>query len=177
MPKGMTKNRDEITRELQEMGISRIASQNKESGFGVPQGYFEGFSASVRQKIEASHQHEPATKARFFSLRAAVSMAATFLVLIGLGVSFLLLRVGKEEGLFSDFDDQVFDEYFARATEYDRAMFYDLILDTEVAEPKPARVANGAEEDFIVEYLLDAAQYYGIEPTELIIQNGNDNRH
>ncbi|MBW6497707.1 MAG: hypothetical protein K0B09_04910 [Bacteroidales bacterium] len=174
----MTKNKDEITRELQELGLSRLASQMKEeSGFGVPQGYFDGFSASVRQKIDASRQKEPATKARFFSLRAAVSMAATFLVLIGLGVSFLLLREGKEEGLFSDFDDQIFDEYFARATEFDRAMFYDLILDTEVADSKSAQAASQAEEDFFVEYLLDAAQYYGIEPTELIIQNGNDNRH
>lgn len=177
MPKGMTKNKDEINRELQELGLSRLASQKKEPGFGVPQGYFEGFSASVRQKIEASQQQEPATKVRFFSLRAAVSMAATFLVLIGLGVSFLLLRDGKEEGLFSDFDDQIFDEYFARVTEYDRTMFYDLILGTEVAEPLQTQAANRAEEDNFVEYLLDAAQYYGIEPTELIIQNGIDNRH
>ncbi len=173
----MTKNKDEITRELKELSLGRLASQKKEPGFGVPQGYFEGFSASVRRKIETSGKHEPAAKARFFNLRAAISMAATFLVLIGLGVSFLLLREGKEEGLFSDFDEQAFDEYFARATEYDRTMFYDLILDTEVAEPQPAQAAHGAEEDYIVEYLLDAAQYYGIEPTELIIQNGIDNRH
>lgn len=177
MPRGMTKNRDKITRELQEIGLGRLASQRKVSGFGVPEGYFEGFSASVKQKIETSQQQEPATKARFFSLRATLSMAATFLVLIGLSVSFLLLRDGKEEGLFSDFDDQIFDEYFARVTEYDRTMFYDLILDPEVAEPMQTQAAKRAEEDYFVEYLLDAAQYYGIEPTELIIQNGIDNRH
>ncbi len=174
----MTKNKDEITRELQELGLSRLASQMKEeSGFGVPQGYFDGFSTSVRQKIDASRQKEPATKARFFSLRAAVSMAATFLVLIGMGISFLLLREGKEEGLFSDFDDQIFEEYFARATEYDRALLYDLIIDTEVDEPQQIQSTTSTDYDLYLDYLLEAAQYYGLEPTELIIQNGNDKRH
>jgi hypothetical protein len=177
MPKGMTNKKNEITRELQQSGLSQLAMQQKESGFGVPEGYFESFSQSVRQKIEAEKHPTPVTQGKFFSLRTAVSMAASFLVLIGLGISFLMLREGKEEGFLSDFDDYIFDEYFARVTEFDRGMLYELILDTDVAESADTRHINAAEDDFIVEYLLDATQYYGIEPTELITQNDIDNQH
>lgn len=177
MPKGMTNNKNEITRELQQSGLSRLAMQQKESGFGVPEGYFESFSKSVRQKIEAGKKTAPVSQDKYFSLRTAVSMAASFLVLIGLGISFLMLREGKEEGFLTEFDDNIFDEYFARVTEFDRVMLYDLILDTEVAESAETRQVNGTEDDFIVEYLLDATQYYGIEPTELITQSDIDNRH
>jgi hypothetical protein len=177
MPKGMTNKKNEITRELQQSGLSRLAQHQKESGFGIPEGYFESFSQSVRQKIEAEKQPVLVSQGKYFSLRTAISMAASFLVLIGLSISFFILREGKEEGFLADYDDNIFDEYFARVTDFDRGMLYELILDTDVAEFPETRHVYGAEDDFIVEYLLEATQYYGIEPTELITQNDIDNQH
>jgi hypothetical protein len=172
----MNINRDDITRELQEAGLSKLAAHQKEQGFQVPEGYFNQFSQSLNKKIESENLPitKPATK--FFNLKTTVSMAASFLVIIALSISFVLLRQGKEEGFLSDYDDQFIDEYFARATQFDRTLLLDLIIESDLHEAAQAKPLNGEEDDFLLDYLLDATQYYGIEPIELISENGFDNQ-
>lgn len=176
MTQKMNGKRDEITRELREAGLGKLAAHQKEHGFKVPEGYFTQFSESLNKKIESENQtiSKPATK--YFNLKTAVSMAASFLVIIALSISFVLLRQGKEEGFLTDYDEQFIDEYFAIATQFDRSFLFDLIIESEVPESEQNQLFNGEEDEFILDYLLDATQYYGIEPIELISQNGVDNQ-
>ena len=171
----MKSGREEINRELQESGSLNLAARSRETGYGIPEGYFDTFSQAVQQKISAETIQAPSLVTRHFNLRTVVSMAATFVLLIGLGISFMLLRQGKEEGFLGEFDDHLYDEYFARVTQFDRTMLYDLIFEQETGLPE-TKTAIESDDDYLFDYLLDAAQYYGIEPTELITQNGIDNQ-
>jgi hypothetical protein len=172
----MNINPNDITRELHDAGLSKLAAHQKEQGFRVPEGYFNQFSQSLNKRIESENHtiSKPATK--FFNLKTTLSMAASFLVIIALSISFVLLRQGKEEGFLTDYDDQFIDEYFAIATQFDRTLLLDLIIESDLPEPAQAKPLNGEEDDFLLDYLLDATQYYGIEPVELITQNGFDNQ-
>ncbi|MEE4176932.1 MAG: hypothetical protein V2I46_05425 [Bacteroides sp.] len=128
----------------------------------------------MSKRIGQDKQALPFRRAKVIRLRAAISMAASFLLLIALVVSFLLLRNGKEEGFLADSEDFMYDDYFARASEMDRTLLYDLIENPELEDPQALPTAAGNNEDFMLDYLLDAAHYSGIEPIELISQQDID---
>lgn len=172
----MTPNKDEISRELQELGFPALASQSRGTGFRVPDGYFESFSQLVSERLDKEKRTLIPNRAKVIRFRTTISMAASFLLLVALGVSFLLLRNGKEEGFLADTEDFLYDDYFARTSEMDRELFYDLILNPETADPHELTTAAGSDEDFMLDYLLDAAQYSGIDPIELISQPDIDNQ-
>ena len=167
---------EEIARELEEIGVSAFGNKAKASGFRVPEGYFESFSSKLGERIAAEEKAKTSPGAKVIRLRAIVGMAASFLLLIALGISFLMLRNGKEEGFLADTQDFVYDEYFARASEMDRSLLFDLILPQEELVPEEPFHNPASEDDYYLDYLLDAAQFHGIEPIELITQAEIDNQ-
>ena len=172
----MTPNKDEITRELKELGLRDLASYSKGTGFQVPEGYFASFSSRLSEKIEREEKVRLPRNFREISLRAAFSMAASFLLLIALGISIIMLRKGNNEEFLVHSEEFIYDEYFARVSEMDRALMYDLILTPEDTQPGEFFQTSFHEEDYLLDYLLDAAPYNGIEPMELIIQQDINNQ-
>lgn len=166
----MNAKKGEINREFRELGLSALPSRAKESGYRVPEGYFESFSSTVRERIATEEKNIFHPGAKMLRMRTIVSMAASFLLLVALGISILLLRNGKEEGYLADDEGFIYDDYFARASEMDRTLFFDLILTQEDLESANYFQPSEYEDDYLLDYLLDAAPYNGIEPMELITQ-------
>ncbi len=171
----MKAGKGEITRELQQLGAKKLASHNKSSGFGVPEGYFEGFSLAVQKKVEAQIQEQNTSNTRFIKLKTAVSIAASIVLVASLAITLLLLQPDREEVVNNEFYDIQFEEFFANVTLNDRTLLYDLILDQE-SEPFEENFSGTANDDYLFEYLVDASRYQGIDLSELFTQNGIDNQ-
>lgn len=171
----MKSDHDEITRELKLLGAEKLAAHNKHTGFEVPGGYFDSFAQSVQKNIATSEPLPEEAKTRYLSIRYVVGIAASFALLVVLAISFLLLRPNPGELYSGEFDDQAIEEYFANMTQHDRTLLYDVILDQENGSEE-FNSATISEDDYLIEYLLDAARFNGIEPSELFTQNGNENQ-
>lgn len=172
----MKAGNDEITSELMQLGAKKLASHNKGSGFGVPEGYFDGFSEAVQNKIIAQ-QHTPNTsKTIYLNLRTSVRIAASVLLVAGLAIALMLLQNNRLEVVALEYDDRLYEEFFADAALNDRNMLYDLLFE-QASGSFEVNNSGDADFDYLFDYLLDASQYLGIEPKELVALTETENQN
>lgn len=160
-------SKENIQKELLELGSSLKVSSRASAG-DVPQGYFDQFPDLVQQKIAA----RPAG-IRTFPLRRFVPAMASFALIIAVVLSFLLMKNGTDQGIFAQGDEAVVDDYFAFVSEYDHTLIYEVTSQDALFDEDHGFLPGNAtpsEEDPMIEYMLDMAEYYGINTTNLIAE-------
>lgn len=162
-------SKENIQKELLELGSS-LTGPSADSGFGVPQDYFEKLPDRVQQRIAAN----PAPF-KMLTLRKLIPAAATFALLVAVVLSFLVMKNGTEQGVFSQMEEGVVDDYFAFVTEYDHSLIYevtsqDALFDDNQEFIHGSTLTTSPEDDQMIEYMLDMAEYYGLNTSNLIAE-------
>jgi hypothetical protein len=165
--------RNNIRKELQELG-SQLEGHSGQAGFGVPEGYFDRLPQAVQQRISAGRQHQT-RRVPAFALGRLVPVIASIALLIAVAFSFFLLQTGTENGYLTHTDESVYEEYFALVSEYDRSLLLEFASQQADAEGLPSfregflpDAGMYSEDDHVVEYFLDMADYYGFNTSDLI---------
>jgi hypothetical protein len=156
------KPKNDIKEELQELGLKRLASFGKESGFQVPEGYFESLSNSISDKLPLVANHSTTVTNRFFTLRMVSSIAASLLILVVFALSFLYLSKGKENGTLSQLPDYAYEDYFASLDEFDRLRANEYLLELDDLDAN--EFFYNEEDEALFDYLLDEVNYQKFDP-------------
>lgn len=168
----MNKESKEIIRkELQELGSS-LKGYNGNAEAGVPQDYFETFPQAVNQRIKGKQQ-EPTSWYFRLSTSRLIPVVASVALIVVVVFGFFIIESGKDQGYFTESDAALYDEYFSFVSDYDHSLYYEVgALDNHPDNNGllPANNLNplDPESEQMIKYVLDMAEYYGLNTRELI---------
>lgn len=159
------KNQHEIISELQQLGLNNLALHRKNLSENAPEQDYDAARHSIMRQV--LHQGEKRLPKRIvvFQMRTLINVAASLLLLAGLGFGFLFLRNQARYAAIRE--ETIMDEYLIQFAEYDRNLFYEMVIDTEQPEQD---LSNLPEDDHLIEYVLDSSEIQGIEPEDFLIQ-------
>jgi flagellar biosynthesis/type III secretory pathway M-ring protein FliF/YscJ len=153
----------------------KLSKIKKEQPFGVPENYFDEFSARLQTKLEAEKRVLPQQKNRVIRLlKPAIGLAASFIViflLVYLPIKSFLPNytannIPQAEQVETEINEE--DDYITLLENIDENSFFSLLQESfKNNEPK--------EEDFNDEELLSYLSS-NISDYEIYIQNENINR-
>lgn len=166
-------SKENLQKELREMGSSlQGPPAMTAAGSGVPQDYFEKFPDRLQQKLAG----KPAVIG-FFPWQSLVPAMATVALIIAVMVSFLLINNPTGQGLFSQGEDTIVDEYLAIVSQYDHSLMYEVASQDALFDDNHQFIpgnATQAEEDPMIDYMLEMAEYHGLNTTRLIAEQDQE---
>lgn len=157
------KPKNEIQKELQDLGLSNLANSPKEPGFKVPDGYFDDLANSILEQLPVDSVEEKAPKVVFFNFRMVAAIAASLLVLVIFALSFLFIKDSKENGAFSLMSDYEYEEYFASLDDFSRLLVKEHLLELD-GDYFDSDFEYFEEDEVLLDYLLDEANYHKFDP-------------
>lgn len=159
--------REEINNELKSLGLRTLSAHKPFGQERVPDDFFDTLPGQIMQKIAS----EPAAMGKpgfiSFSMRRTLAYAASLLLLIGVGMGYWLMENRSE---MRAQEDVFLENYFLNIADTDRGMFYDIIHSNGVSGDPQAVFPDDSYSEYLMEYLLDVAQFQGIDPEEFMDQ-------
>ena len=148
-------------------------SSLKENPFGVPQGYFENMQQEVMDKIAATSvadediaQAEPVT---FFTyLKPAISLAAVFAIIIGLGYGTMKLTGSYNNDIPESVLSETPTETATGLTEDEMISILDVSIEDLIAthsdeEFEEIQINNEEIEEYLIENRISSIQIAMLE--------------
>jgi len=161
----------DIKRELEEQGLHILASNRKETGFKVPDGYFQDLGNSISNGISIEKPENESLANKFFTLRLVTSVAAGLLVLAIVAISLFFVDETRQEGLFTQFDEYEVEEYLASLSEFDRMLVTDYVLQLEVEGVNGNQEGFYEDDESLLDYLFDEINFQRFDPLDMLDNN------
>ncbi len=165
------KRKDEIRNELQELGLEKLAALDCESGFKVPEGYFDALENSIMNNLPTIEAPKIPSNKWLFNIKMVSSIAASVLILIVFGVGFLFLKNGKENGSISQLPDYAYEDYFASLNDFERLKMKEYLIDLNDIDA--AEGFYDQDDEHLLEYLSVETNYQKFDPMTVIDLDDN----
>lgn len=160
---------EEITNELKSLGLHTLSAHKPVEQESVPDDFFDILPAQIMKRIASEPQAMGKPGFVSLSMRRTLAYAASLLLLIAVGVGFWIMENRSE---MQAHEDVFLEDYFMNIADTDRGMFYDIIHSNGVLGNQQVAFPDESYSEYIMEYLLDVAQFQGIDPEEFMDQNG-----
>ncbi len=153
---------------------SSLPGRPKKEPFGVPEGYFDTLPHKIREEISARHPAPETATAAASLKRRLVTVMASFAIIIALAISFIVFETGTRNGYLTGTEEYLDEEYFAMTMDFDRGFFYDLVLESEMAEEE---LTYGLHPDtdfdddgeLIESLLFEMMDYYELSAEDILL--------
>ncbi len=163
--------RENIRKELEGLSSS-LRGPDGNSGFSLPDNYFESLPVNIQTRLKDERSSGPSVFSVFYYSRM-VRAAAVFLLLIGIAFGFYMIRSG-EYGTYSEYAGTYVDlEYFTDQSYLDHTLLYDMVFESDLTADEilyefEIDAVLWDYDDEYLEILLEDSRYYGIESSYLI---------
>lgn len=158
--------RDEIRKELQELGLEKLANLDHESGYGVPEGYFDQLENAILKNIPNNGFTEASKRKSLFSLRMVSSIAASLLILVIFGASFLFLNNDKKNDSFVRVSSNEYEDYLASLNDFELLKMKEYLVDLHNFEATQGFI--GHDDEHLLDYLMEESNYHKFDPMTLV---------
>jgi hypothetical protein len=158
-------NQNEITSELLELGLNKLARHRKNLSENTPEHDFDSICNSVMSKIIQERKIPPQKKGVVVQMRTLLNIAASLLLIAGLSFGFLLLRNQARYAAMRE--EAILEEYLMQYADYDRNLFYEMVIDNLEQDQNLAQLS---EDYYLIEYVLESSEIQGMEPEDYLIQ-------
>ncbi len=164
-------NNEALKQELEQLGSS-LSRFDKQSGHELPADYFEKLPTAIQNKI-ISKQSQPVYDISAIFFRRLVPLTAVVVLLVGLVFSLFLVQQNGINGHFAADDQLPEAEYFVQHTGIDQELFYQMILETNIALDElfldeEFVIFDDDEYDDVLEDIFEQAGYFGMESRFLL---------
>lgn len=148
-----------------ELGLNKLAKHRKNLSGNTPEHDFDAIRHSVMSKIYQESEVSIQKKGVVVQMRTLLNIAASLLLIAGLSFGFLLLRNQARYAAIRE--EAILDEYLMQYADYDRNLFYEMVIDTYEQEQNLAQLS---EDYYLIEYVLESSEIQGMEPEDYLIQ-------
>jgi hypothetical protein len=153
-------NRENIRKELQDLGSS-LPEWGKQPGFELSQDYFQTFPQRMQQRINQKPQAGLNWLRKPAMVRLVPALAAILLLVV---ITIHFFRNNSQDFL-TEASEMHYEEYFAFVSEYDRALFLEIVTQDGIFT---GQAATDEQSEMIIDYMVDMAEYYGLNYEDFI---------
>ncbi len=135
-----------------------------ENPFIAPEGYFDGLSGQISEKISISGLNKKENAQPVFQKLPRFVLVGVLSVMLMLAGYFFLLR-DASQSINGIADEGFYEEYMVWYADYQTDAYYEMILETNNLD---SETDSPDSDEQIVDYLMDYGYYYMESPADII---------